>query len=218
MEEILSKLKSLGHLDEKVQNEIEALWKYGVGRVTNTELRAGLAHFLESEVPWSFYVLPASLMGKHHPSWQNAKAGIVRNTVECCLAVDRQLRMYPQFTDDRYHVLPEHQDIVLVATIVTDTFKYGEKEPDSTLPDVKYDPLHGKIGADRWEKATAHLPVAPSVRASIYEAVYWHLGRWTPGWSPDVKLSLYAEITHRIDMIFSDRNLELLYDPKEVVR
>ena len=211
---VIGKLRSKGLLEEGIAAEIAALWKYGVERVQDTAVRGALADYLANETPLAFFVSPASMTGKHHPYWQSKKGGIVRNTVECCVVVDRQLQVYPEFTDTQYNVLSGARDVVLVATILSDTFKYHISEsakPDETM---RFDPEHGKIAADKWRQIATRHRVSGEVADQIYEATYWHLGRWTPGWEPGKQWSPYVQVTHCVDMFMSDKNLEVLYDQK----
>jgi hypothetical protein len=212
---IIDKLRSTGVLEASIATEITALWKYGVERVHDTAVRAAVADYLTSEAPLIFFVGPASMAGEHHPYWQNRKAGIVRNTVECCLVVDRQLQVYPQFVDAHDNILSGARDVVLAATILSDTFKFGSGDSTSVDENTRYDPTHGAKAADKWRLLAARHMVDSGVADQIYEAIYWHLGRWTPGWKPGMTSSAYAHVTHCVDMFMSDKNLELLYDPKK---
>jgi hypothetical protein len=211
---VLAKLRSRGLLDEDVSAEIAALWKYGVEALTDLALRSALVDFLENEAPLMFFVRPASLTGKHHPSWQRKKAGIVRNTIECCVVLDRQLQSYPEFTDAEFNVHPRDRDIVLVATILSDTFKYGTDELPAPDGVHRFDPEHGKKAAEQWRPIAARHGVSAEVIDHIFEATYWHLGRWTRGWEPTMRWSHYVDVTHRVDMFMSDNNLELVYNAR----
>jgi len=217
MDAVIGKLKAMEAYTDLVGAEIAALWKHGVERVSDSELRAVLIYFLAEVAPWTFFVNPASSTGRNHPEWQGGRAGIVRNTVECCVAVDRQLQIYPDLTDNNAEAKPEARNIVLIATILSDTFKYGEAEIKEISSESKIDKNHGRIAAERWRAAARRYEIRQESVDEIYEAIYWHLGRFTPGWPPGKGMSLYAAITHRIDMFFSDKSLELLYDAKRVV-
>lgn len=217
MEKIIAKLKAGNLYTEKVEKELASFWKYCVEPVSDPKLKNVVVHFLEEVTPLGFFVNPASSSGKHHPSWQVAEAGILRNTTECCLALNQQLRIYPEFTDERYNVLPEHRDIVLVATILSDTFKYGNKILASVGSESKLDHNHGQVAAYRWIAVAKKFKIPSETTVRIYTAIFWHLGRWTPGWTPGTKLDLYTEIVHRVDMLFADKNLEYLYTPKETI-
>jgi hypothetical protein len=211
MEEIVNKLRSKGFLDDRIPAEIGALWNYGVETVSDPVVKAALLDFLLTETPLYFYVASASLTGTHHPAWQRAISGIVRNTVECCLVLDRQLRIFAECTDAQGAPLPEARDVVLVATILSDTFKYGRKDLSS---DLVFDPSHGAVAAEVWRRIAERHGVAHKTREDIRDAIYWHLGRWTPGWNAAKRLSVYADITHRVDMFISDERLDLLYNAK----
>ncbi len=217
LQEIAETLRAKSVFDGTVERELAALWEYGVLRVSDSRLKPALIYFLQAEAPWTFFVYGASATGKNHPYWQRERAGM-RNTTECCLVIDRQLRAYPEFTDEKFNVLSGHRDIVLIATILSDTFKAGSGEDDEgQLSSQGSDPKQGAVAAQRWNNVARHFQIESHVRDSIYEAIYWHLGRFTPGWNRDIRLSAYTEVTHRIDMFMSDKNLEILFDPKKLI-
>lgn len=220
MKIIRERLERVELWDSTVERELKSLWKYGVLRISNQLIRQGIVDFLEKEAPLGFFVNPASVSGKHHPTWQNEKCGILRNTTECCLLVDIMLEQYKEFCDAINNVLPDSRDIVLSATILSDTFKYGTAIVKPYSDSEKHLKDHGKEAANRW------IPTAYGLHPKdhtidlveeIFETTYWHLGRWTPGWTPEVKLSKLTEIVHILDAIFADKNLELLYEPKHAI-
>lgn len=200
-----------------VTRELTALYRFGVARISDRRIQSSVISILENDAPWTFFLLPASLTGRRHPSWQGRAGGILRNTVECCVAVDRQLRVHREFTDARDCVRDLDRDVVLSATILSDIFKYGMPPPETPLRGIAFQPAHGKIAAELWKRTARRFHVGRSSIEKVYQAIYWHLGRWTPGWRRGTKLSLHAKVTHRIDMFFSDKNLELLYHAKHQV-
>lgn len=217
---IQQRLERVDLWDRIVERELESLWKHGVLRISDELIRESVVKFLEEDVPLGFFVNPAAASGKHHPKWQNKVCGILRNTTECCLLADIMLEQHKEFCDSE-NVLPEPRDIVLSATILSDTFKYDTNIVKPYSDSVKHLKDHGKFAADRW------IPIVYSLHPrdhtidlveEIYDATYWHLGRWTPGWTPEVKLSKLTEIVHLLDAIFADKNLELLYEAKEIIQ
>ena len=118
--------------------------------------------------------------------------------------------MYHDFCDAEDKVLSMPRDIVLAATILSDTFKYDKEKVDKN---------HGKVAAQIWrDKYRARYAITARVANEIFQAVYWHLGRWTEGWTPQTKFSLLTQITQRMDVIFADKSLELLYTPKRTIK
>lgn len=196
----------------RITGEFISLWRYGISQISDRSIRAAVVSILENEAPWTFFVLPASLSGMHHPKWQGHSAGILRNTVECCVAVERQMRIHREFTDARGRIRSADRDVVMAATILSDIFKYGTAA--SPYDEVRFQPDHGMVAAERWKSTAKQYDVNRASIQKVYDAIYWHLGRWTPGWNPRIKLSLYTAVTHSLDMFFSDKNLELLYRAK----
>ncbi len=215
MEKIKKRLRAGGFWDSIVEFELKALWKYGIEKISDLETRNSIVSFLEHEAPLGFFVNPASKSNKHHPVWQNEKAGILRNTTECCVLADAFIKPYPKFCNESGDVLPEPRDIVLAATILSDTFKYGEEivAPFSGKTPVLKN--HGQVAANKW----LAMPDVSEIKTSceIYMATYWHLGIWTPGWTKETKFSDLTKITHTIDSVLADKSFELLYTPKHFV-
>lgn len=220
MEAIKKKLEDAGLWDATVEQELKALWKYGIQRISNYGVRQSVIDFLFEEAPLSFFVNPASPSKKHHPAWQNKKAGILRNTTECCLAIDMQLASYKKFCDHEDNVLAEPRDIVIAATILSDTYKYDKEILNGVemVSEGKVNKSHGIIAAECWIKYRRRYEISGPVAHEIYLATYWHLGRWTPGWTDITKLPLLTDIVHRIDAAFADKSLELLYSPKRKIK
>ncbi|MDO8522931.1 MAG: hypothetical protein Q7S12_01425 [bacterium] len=221
MEKIKNKLEDAKLWDKIVEHELHALWKYGVERISNSAIKNSVVDFLEEEAPLGFFVNTVSRTSKHHPKWQCQKAGILRNTTECCLAAKMQLQIYKEFCDENDQVLPEPLDIVLAATILSDTFKYDNDILISKMSREKarLNRDHGKIAANIWrDKYAKRHKIGSAVEKEIFNATYWHLGRWTNGWTTKTKLPLLSEIVHRLDMIFTDKSLELLYNPKREIK
>jgi len=220
LEAIKNRLERMGLWDKIVEQELKSLWKYGVEKISNPGIKASIVDFLSEEAPLSFFLNPAFPSGKHHPAWQNGKCGILRNTTECCATVEDHLRMYHDFCDENDNVLSLPRDIVLAATILSDTFKYG-KEILNGVEKIssKVNGNHGKIAAHIWrDKYRARYPITARAANEVFQAVYWHLGRWTEGWTPQTKFSLLTQITQRMDVIFADKNLELLYRPRKTIK
>jgi len=220
MHYIQGRLENAELWNKDVQQELLSLWKHGVLRISNKFIQESIIKFLELEAPIGFFVNPAAASGKHHPKWQNKICGILRNTTECCLLVDIMLEQYKEFCDSIGNVLSEPRDIVLSATILSDTFKYGTNIVKPYSDSTKHQKDHGKVAAEKWILLAYSLePKDETIDLveAIYEATYWHLGRWTPGWTPKVDFSKLTEITHLLDAIFADKNLELLYEPKQII-
>jgi len=205
-------LKHKGLLDAALESRIAEFERLCVAEIRSDALRNALLDYLENVAPLEFYFAPASSSGKNHPAWQAAPAGILLNTSECCIGIDRKLRMYPSLTDTNFNLLPEDRDIVYVATIISDTFK----PEDAGKPWREF--AHHRIAAQKWRE-TAHKHNLPlPLIESIADAIFWHLGRFTHEWpsgaDPRSHLSLHAFITHELDMDFSNRNLSLVFDRK----
>ena len=214
---IKDRLKKPRLWDSIVEYELKALWKYGVERISNKALRESIIHFLEHEAPDGFFLNPASVSGKHHPEWQNRRCGILRNTTECCVLADRFIGTKRELCSAMDGVLPEARDVVLAATILSDTFKYGAATVEPSCRGVKSVLEHGEIAADIWFKNAGMVP--SDMAREVFAATKWHLGRFTPGWTPEIgkKFSPCIEVVHLLDAVFADKGLEVLYRPKSIL-
>jgi hypothetical protein len=123
------------------------------------------------------------------------------------------MRIHPDLVNKKGNSKPDDRDIILVATILSDTFKvedFGKQWRDFA---------HHRIAAKKWRDLAGkyHLP-GRTVNA-VADAIEWHLGRFTPEWSvgrDPRSLPLHVFITHELDMDFSNRALAEVYERKGV--
>lgn len=213
MKKILAKLKQQGALSNEVKQRLSEFWFHCVEKISDKRIKAAVVYLLEEVVPWQFFVAPASSSAKFHPSWQVRPGGLVRHTTEMCIGVGRQLQQYEELTDEQCNPLPMTQDILLAASGLHDTFKNGSPWGDKT--DYQN---HHRLAAEKWNKAAEKFGVPTNIKEAVYEAIFWHAGRWTTEWRPGKleELSIYARILHTVDMFSSDYNLDLMYEAKPI--
>lgn len=209
----MAKLKKQGVLTDEIRQRLSEFWFHGVEKICDRRIKAAVVYLFTKIVPWQFFTAPASSSTKYHPTWQVKPGGLIRHTTELCIVIERQLQQYPKLTDSKCNPLPEARDILLAAGILHDTFKNGLPWGEKT----DYE-NHHRVAAEKWDAAAGKFGVPKSIRESIYEAIFWHAGRWTPEWQPDKleKLSIYARILHSADMFSSDYNLDLMYTAKPI--
>ena len=212
LDSIRAALKEKGLWDAALESHFAEFERLAIAEIRSDALRHAVLDYLENTAPLQFFFAPASSSGKNHPAWQAKAGGILLNTSECCVGIDRKLRMYPNLTDATFNPLLNDRDIVYVATIISDTFK--------PLDAGKHwrEFAHHRIAAEKWRQ-TAQKHNLPNPQADVIaDAIFWHLGRFTPEWpsgaDPRDRLSLHALITHELDMDFSNRNLSLVFDRK----
>jgi hypothetical protein len=212
LEGVKTALKQQGRWGPVLEGRLAEFERLCINEIRSEKLRQAVLDYLEKTTPLDFFTAPASSSGKNHPAWQSALGGILLNTVECCIGIDRKLRMYPSLTDANANPIADDRDIVYVATIISDTFKTED------VPKNWRDYSHHRTAAQRWREVAArnHLPQAQT--NVIADAIFWHLGRFTHEWpgtaDPHTQLSLHAFITHELDMDFSNRNLAEVFDRK----
>ena len=214
MEKIKTKLREKGVLSNLVEQRLKELWTWAVERISDERVKAAVVYLLEEVVPWQFFVAPASSSKKYHPSWQVTPGGLVRHTTELCVGLHRHVQQFPELTDENYVPLPKVLDTLLAASIPHDAFKNGLPWGEET----DYE-NHHRIAAEQWLGAAAKFDVPEDIRAHAAEAIFWHAGRWTLGWNPTFhkRRSIYAQILHTMDMVFSDVKLDVMYEAKPIV-
>lgn len=214
MEKIKTKLKDNNALNGDVEQRLRELWVYAVERICDTRIRAVVVHLLEETVPWQFFIAPAASSSQFHPSWQVAPAGLVRHTIELCLGLHRHAQQFPELTDENYVPLRKVFDTLLVAGILHDAFKNGLPWGEKTDHEN-----HHRIAAEMWSEAAETFEVPEDIRKNAAEAIFWHAGRWTPGWTPELhkQRGIYARILHDMDMVFSNVDLDLIFTAKPIL-
>lgn len=210
MQALIERLQSEGVvLDDAVQSELKALWKWGIDRIEEDKLRGSVAKFYREIVPWQFFVEPSSPSGRHHPSHHNRPGGIVRHLTECCIMADKLLVSYGFFRkiDHREVIDTTARDVVLAATVLSDACKNGYPWGPKTLSN------HGEIVAELWEPLAWNGGVNANTMRQVYEAVYWHYGRFTP--APVARelqaMPVLTQIVHLLDAISSADEIGQLY-------
>lgn len=216
LDRVKTSLRDKGLWSDIIDDRIREFEHLCLAQIRSEQLRNVVVDYLETATPVEFFVAPASSTGKYHPEWQSEIGGILLNTVECCVGIDRKLRMYPELTDATANPLPADHDIVYVATILSDTFKpldSGRNWQDWS---------HHRLAAEKWSEFAELHKVSKEISEKIASAIYWHLGRFTPEWPPGEdprsKLHIHAFITHELDMDFSNRKLSDVFERKRAGR
>jgi hypothetical protein len=217
LDAVKTSLQQKGLLSPSLEARIIEFERLCVLEISSEGLRNAVLDYLENVAPLDFFFGPASYSGKYHPSWQSAVGGILLNTTECCVGIDRKLRMYPSLVDSEGAPLPRDRDIIYVATILSDTFK-PEEAQEHSKGSKGY--THHRVAAEKWRELARRRNISEPLAEAIADAVFWHLGRFTPEWpqskDPRTFLALHSFITHALDMDFSNRNLELVFERKGV--
>lgn len=214
LEGVKTALKQQGRWGPMLEGRFAEFERLCIKEIRSEKLRQAVLDYLEKVTPLEFFTAPASSSGRNHPPWQSAVGGILLNTVECCIGIDRKLRMYPSLTDADCNPRPEDRDIVYVATILSDTFKTEDAHKNWR----EYS--HHRTAAQKWRETAVRLHLPGEQTDAIADALFWHLGRFTKEWpagnDPHARLSLLTFITHELDMDFSNRNLASVFDRKGV--
>jgi hypothetical protein len=181
-----------------------------LSQVRDDTLRNVVTACLAERVPPDFYLAPGSSSGKNHPCWQKEPCGILLNTVECCIGIDRKMRIYPELMDASGSPSSKERDIIYAATLLSDTFKPEDYDKQWSQWN------HHQRAAEEFQRFAFDRSLDESWIQPITEAIFWHSGRFTPNredeiLNPRFTLSLTSFITHELDMDFSNRSLDEIF-------
>jgi len=212
LESVKAELRQRGVWNRTLEQRIKEFERLCIQEIRLEFLRATIVDYLETVAPLDFFTAPASFSGLTHPYWQVSLGGILLNTVECCIGIDRKMRIYTALTDAKGNPASHDRDIIYAATILSDTFK----NEDAKKRWQEYS--HHRTATTKWREVAGRHNLPADLTESIADAIFWHLGRFTSEWSegadPRTHLSIHAFITHELDMDFSNRNLALVFDRK----
>lgn len=164
----------------------------------------------------SFWQIPASFSGKHHPVDEHGVGGNVLHT-------KRAVRV-ARILCESYSLLQEEKDMVIAAMLLHDITK-GIKKPESD--DYQYDPMHpytvglfvrkcqeeDKNYASELQSSTLFL--SEDIVQSILRLVRCHLGPWSP--VPETIPVTYLDmIVHISDNVAS--KLHQIVDGENVIK
>lgn len=208
LESVKTRLQIAGKLTPEVERRIIEFERICLAEIRSEKLRFAVLDYLENHCPIDFFTSTASSSGGRHPEWQSLPAGILLNTVECCIGADRKIRMYPALTADDASPRDDEHDAVYVATILSDTFKTEDFGKPWT------DWAHHLKAEEKWRSVAKDHNICSSTVEKIASAIRWHLGRFTPDWPHDQDprcLDPIDFIVHELDMDFSNRRLSEVF-------
>jgi len=210
VEDLLARFKK-GYISVLVEQEIRSLWEWGIDRIYDYDIRQAVKYYYLNEVPEQFFTAPSSAKGNFHPYWHNVGGGLVRHLTECCVGADRLLRSFG-YADESDIPYPYARDIVLAATVVTDTQKNGSPWGERTVRN------HGEIAADIWRAYANILGLSTESSAQIAHAIHWHYGRYTEVQEIEDEKELHelpglTQVVHLLDTCSASFNNQLIYCP-----
>ncbi len=208
LESVKTRLQVAGKLTPEVERRIIEFERICLAEIRSEKLRFAVLDYLENHCPIEFFISTASSSGGRHPEWQSLPAGILLNTVECCIGADRKIRMYPSLTTAEANPRDDAHDAVYVATILSDTFK----TEDFGKPWNEW--AHHLKAEEKWRSVAKDHEICYATAERIASAIRWHLGRFTPDWLQDQDprcLDPIDLIVHELDMDFSNRRLSEVF-------
>lgn len=210
---LIARLESeTGQINAETKMVIRRLWQWGIERITDDAVRKSVNNYFEVRVPCEFFILKASTSKSPHVRWHNGPGGLARHIVESCILLDIFLNSYG-YTDRDKRIREDARwmrDIVLAATLISDTQKCGIPWSGKTVIN------HGEIAAERWKIVAIGCGVSYVTMEKILEAITWHYGRFTPSDNPKEfhQLPDYVQIVHLADSISSLPIIENIFNPR----
>ncbi len=200
-----------------VAEGLRIFWTHTIDVLTDERIRIVVAELFAASVPWQFFTAPASSSGKNHPAWQNPVGGLARHVTEMAIGMWRIAQIFPELTDASAEPTPQAMDILLTSVALHDAYKGGVPWEHRTSPE------HHALATRAWKEAAGGAWLEPAVIENVATAIWWHAGRWTPGWDGIVdtlptRTNVYATALHICDMVYSDTNLNLLFQPIPIPR
>lgn len=181
----------------------DALFAHSVDKIRDPKIAAAVNLLLTKVVDRQFWIAPSSTSGRHHPRWHNETGGLVRHVVEMLVIAPRVVDMFHDLDS------PLDLDMVLAAAALHDSFKGGRPWANTT------DHMHHALAADAWSQVSNVVGVPDPVREIVREAIFFHAGKFTPGgWPADARS--HTRALHTLDMVFSAKELGVLFQPKEL--
>lgn len=197
------------------QKEFSHLWTWGIERISDKRIRRSVKVYYCDKVPLEFFIAGASTRRKGekgHPYWHNKPGGIMRHLTEGCVVANRLLDSYG-FVTASGRIDPQARDIVLAATVLSDTQKNGIPWGEKSVKN------HGEIAANTWRPVAELCGVSRELADQIAEAVHWHYGRWTPSEAPKRLQDLpdLVKIVHLLDACSANCENEMIFEPRAVI-
>lgn len=184
--------------------EVALLKKHGIDAIKDEKIRITVGKLLKFVVPEEFFSAPASSTGKYHPKWSNTERGLVKHTLSMLVPGMRQAEgfFYNSFT-------PITADQARAAIVLHDTFKGGKPWARYTVKN------HGELAAKAWLQVAEVEEVDRESIVEVYEAIYWHNGKFTPNYDGRT-LTPLAQFVHTIDMGASSMDLEEIFQWRDL--
>lgn len=212
---LVERLTREGVWDPEVEKATEAFWYHTIDQLRDERMRSVMTAIVEKDIPRQFFIAPASSSGKNHVPWQNGRTGLVRHVTEMAIGIWRIGQSFPELTDATQTLSVEAGDTLLAGVVLHDAWKGGIPWQEYTHTD------HHAFAAHAWKQATRNAWLPPAIVENVFTAIWWHGGRWTPGWDGKLetlgtRTNIYAQILHTCDMVYSDTNFRALFQSREI--
>jgi hypothetical protein len=160
------------------------------------------------EVPIYNLLGPSSSSGKYHPVRDRGLSGNVYHTKSVIFVILRMAQSLPVYDD------PEERDIIIVAALLHDLYKYNKGDFHTTFlhPKSMYELIQTKI------KGVASSGILDSKLERISNMIYKHMSRWNTNekYNPGISLPIPATFEERLlslaDMIASSSDISINLD------
>lgn len=190
-----------------------------VKRINDEALREACLKMVE-DIPFYFWLVPASSSGKYHPECDLGEGGLVRHSLMVTKFGD-DLVTSEMFVRDN----PANRDIVRVACLFHDCLKSGYVAEDGTYSTHTVFE-HPRLASDFVREHLTEAGIDDLKVNMITDAIYSHMGKWCvdvygeKAGNPQKALSKprtdFEKLVHIADYIASRKNIKELDDWNEV--
>lgn len=165
----------------------------------------GFAIKYATKIPEYFWRIPASLTGKHHPTYGLGEGGLYRHTQAALLIAENLFQM------EAYNFSPRSKDLIRIALMFHDSYKTGIVESDRTVYE------HPILAAKALFAESRELRLVDRIR--VCGMILTHMGQWNLG--KDRKPIMPKPFTkaqkfvHLCDYLASRKCIEINFETKE---
>jgi hypothetical protein len=162
--------------------------------------------YLLDLLPDYFYQIPASSTGKYHPYYALGEGGLVRHTKVAVRIAYELLKN----NSIGYSFTSQEKDLIMMALLVHDGFKKGEKDQEYTVFE------HPLIIGNFIRNQASNLTLKSDDLELLISMVESHMGEWNTNKYSNIELPLpknkYQRFVHMCDDLSSKKFLDIKFD------
>lgn len=186
-----------------------------VKKINEEALRDACLDMVE-DIPFYFWLVPASSSGKYHPECDLGEGGLVRHSL-MVTKFGQELVTTEMFVRDE----EPNRDIVRVACLFHDCLKSGPVDEDGNYSDHTVFE-HPRLASEFVREHLTEAGIDPLKVNLICDCIYSHMGKWCvdvygeKNGNPQKALSKprtdFEKLVHIADYVASRKNIQALED------